>query len=239
MSHRFTALIVLLGAFVSIASLAALWVGIGDWMVASAGPRRRLTAAELPASARGWFRIEGCVRHDLAVVVTAEDVVYRLGEPGPAADDGDRIYTPLTARADCDEERSPARVFALVEDAEATGTTLGRSGPRRVAPPPIPAVVEGTIGPRVVDRGRARKARRLMSKAGELPGLADAPLLRKDARPGESWVALVTAGAGLHGLILLALGTRWVIRRQRRREGLRSGQIDENEEQFFRTETLD
>ena len=71
------------------------------------------------------------------------------------------------------------------------------------------------------------------------PGTAEAPLLAKGGRPGERWVAAVTVGAGLHGLLLLTLGARWLRRRQRRRERLRSGEIDEAEERFFRTETLE
>jgi hypothetical protein len=237
MSHRFAALVVVLAAFISIASTAALWVGISDWLVASAGPRRRVAADALPTTARGWYLIDGCVRHDLAVVVTEQNVVYRLGERGPAPDETDRTYTPLAARDDCDEERPPRRVFALVEDAEATETTLGRSGPRLIAPPPIAAVVEGTIGPRVGDRGRRDRALRKMP--AQVPGLTDAPLLRKGARPGDKGVAAFTAAAGLHGLLLLALGGRWLSRRRQRREALRAGQVDEAEDQFFRTETLD
>src|SRR5262249_30478605 len=149
MSHRFAALVVVLAAFVSIASMAALWVGASDWWVASAGGRRRVVAQALSPTARGRFVGGGCVRHHLAGVVPAEEIAYRLGEPGPPPDDGDRTYTPVSARDECDDDRPPRRVFAVLEDAEATSTTLGRSGPRRIAPPPIAAVVEGTIGPRV------------------------------------------------------------------------------------------
>ncbi len=237
MSHRFAALVVVLGAFVSIASLAALWVGVTDYMVASSGPKRRAAAAELSPGARGWYGVDGCVRHDLAVVVTAENVVYRLGERGPAPDEGDRTYTPLAAIDDCDEDKPPRHVYAIVEDQETTETTLGRTGPRLIAPPPIAAHVDGTIGPRVGDRSRLRRAQRRMP--ADTPGLAEAPLLRKNGRPGDRGVALFTAAAGLHGLLLLALGARWILRRRRLRDAIRSGEHDEQEAEFFRTETLD
>lgn len=237
MSHRFTALSVVLGAVLSIASLAALWVGISDWMVASTGPKQRLAAEALPANARGWYQLAGCVRHDLAVVVTEEGLVYRLGDAAAATDDADRIYTPLAAREDCDDDHPPKRVYALVEDAEATNTTLGRTAPSRIAPPSIPAVVDGTIGPRIGDHSRANKARKKIGP--EIVGIADAPLLRKGGRPAVRWVAAVTAGSGVHGLLLLALGAHWLRRRARREEALRSGQLDEAEESFFRSETID
>lgn len=236
MSHRFAALVVVLVAVLLTASLAAIWVGATDWIVAAAGPRRAIDATALPAAGAGWFATEACVRHDLAVVVTAEGVAYRLGEAGPASDDGDRVYTPLAARDDCDDERPPRAIYALLEDAESSGTTLGRAAPRRFAPPPIPARVEGTVGPRVGDRGRAAKARRKLTV--ELASVADVPLLRKDGRPGDRRLAMFTIGAGAHGLLLLALGARYVRRRARRRAALLSGQLDDAEEQFFRTETL-
>jgi len=237
MSHRFTALSVVLGAILSIASLAALWVGISDWIVASAGPRQHLLAQALSANAHGWFQLDGCVRHDLAVVVTEEGLVYRLGDPAASTDDADRIYTPLAARQDCDDDHPPSHVYALVEDAEATGTTLGRAAPSRIAPPSIPAVVDGTIGPRIGDHGRANKARKKIGT--EIAGINDAPLLRKGGRPGVRWVAAVTAGSGIHGFLLLALGARWLRRRAEREEALRTGQVDEAEESFFRSETID
>jgi hypothetical protein len=237
MSHRFTALVVVLGAFVSIASLAAAWVGVTDWLVASSGGHRRIAAEALARDARGWFALDGCVRHDFAVVVTGEGVVYRLGEKGPAPDEGDRTFTPLAARDDCEEDRPPRRAFALVEDAEATDTTLGRTAPTLVAPPPIVARVDGTIGPRVGDAGRAGKVRKKLD--GIVPGIAEAPLLKKGGHPADRTVALLTAAIGVHGLLFLALGARWLRRKRRREQAVREGRVDEAEEQFFRSETLE
>ncbi len=217
MSHRFAALSLVLGAVLLTASVAAIWVGATDTIVTLSGPKRRMEASALSPSARGWFALDGCVRHDQAVVVSADGVVYRLGERGPEADDGDRVYTPIAARGDCDDEKPPQRIYALLEDAEGTGTTLGRSAPRLVAPPSIPATVEGTIGPRVGSSRRAAKAKAKLG--GGLPGLAEAPLLRKDARPGVLWVGLFTCGSGLHGFLLLALGARYLRRRAARRRG--------------------
>jgi len=234
MSNRFTALVVVLASFVLTASAAALWVGISDFLLASAGGRRHVEIARLPELGRGWYQLDACIRHDLAVVVTADEVVYRLGEHGPAPDDGDRTYTPLSDASDCDDARPPAHVYALLEDAEGSETTLSRS---LVAPPPIRARVEGTIGARVGDRGRAGKAR---SKLGDAaPGLDAAPLLHKGGRPPDKMVSMITAAAGLHGLLLFTLGVFYLRRRARRRADLASGRLDDAEEEFFRTETID
>lgn len=240
MSHRFAALSLVLAAVLVTASVAAIWVGVTDTILTLSGPKRRVEASALGGGTRGWFAVEGCVRHDLGVVVTADGVVYRLGERGPEADDADRVYTPIAARGDCDDDRPPSRIYALIEDAEAMGMALNRSSSTLVAPPSVPATVEGTIGPRIGDAKRARKARaKLAAALPTLPGLDDAPLLRKNARPGVLWVGLFTCGAGLHGFLLLALGVRYLRRRNARREALRHGQVDEEEEQFFRSETLD
>jgi hypothetical protein len=237
MSHRFTALVVVLGAFVSIASLAATWVGVTDWMVASGGKHRGVAAEAIASDARGWFTIDGCVRHDYAVVVTAENVVYRLGEKGPAPEDGDRTFTPLAARDDCIEDHPPRRIFTLVEDAEATETTLGRAAPTLIAPPPIVARVDGTIGPRVGDVGRANKVRQKLE--GVVSGIAEAPLLKKGGHPADRTVAALTAAIGIHGLLFLALGARWLRQKRQRELAIREGRVDEVEDAFFRSETLD
>jgi hypothetical protein len=237
MSNRFTALVVVLATFILTASTAALWVGVSDFLLASAGGRRHVEPAALPALGRGWYVIDACVRHDLAVVVTADDVVYRLGERGPAPDDGDRTYTPLAAASDCDDDRPPSRVYALLEDAEGSETTLSRSAPTLVAPPPIRARVEGTVGVRVGDRGRAAKALRKLGDAA--PGIDVAPLLHKGGHPPDKTVSMVTTAAGLHGLLLFVIGALYVRRRARRRADLVSGRLDDAEDEFFRTETLD
>jgi hypothetical protein len=237
MSNRFTALVVVLASFVLTASAAALWVGVSDFLLASAGGRRHVETAKLPELGRGWYQLDACIRHDLAVVVTADEVVYRLGEHGPAPDDGDRTYTPLSDASDCDDARPPSHVYALLEDAEGSETTLSRSAPSLVAPPPIRARVEGTIGARVGDRGRADKARRKLGDA--VPGLDAAPLLHKGGRPPDKMVSIITAAAGLHGLLLFTLGVLYLRRRARRRADLASGRLDDAEEEFFRTETID
>lgn len=237
MSHRFAALVIVLGVVLCAVSGAALWVGVTDALVALSGPMRRVPASELGGHPRGWFEVSGCVRHDLAVVVARGGEVYRLGEKGPSPDDDDRVYTPISEREDCDDERLPRRIFALVEDADSATTTLNRAATLRVAPPSIPAAVRGTIGPRIGIASNAAKARKKLPP--DLAGRDDAPLLRKDAHPVDLWVSSITAGAGVHGLLLLWLGGRYLRRRARRREELRTGQVDDAEEAFFRTETLD
>ena len=88
----------------------------------------------------------GCVRHDLAVATTRDGQVYTLGGSAPGAGDEDRVFTPLSARDDCDEGGAPKKIYALVEDDDALGNTIGRVYKSRVAPPPVPAFVEGVIG---------------------------------------------------------------------------------------------
>lgn len=237
MSHRLTALAIVLGAILLTASFAALWVGVTDWMVAAAGGKQRMAAEALPRTARGWYELTGCVRHDLAVVVTAQGVVYRLGDPGTAPDDTDRTYTPIAAREDCDDDRPPQHLYALMEDWEGSNTTLGRVAPRRIAPPSVVAIVEGTIGPGVGDRANAKKARARM--AADVPAAAELPLLRKGGLPRDKTVSIVTGAVGLHGFLLFALGARWMRRRARRQAAVQRGEVDEGEEQFFKTETLD
>ncbi len=237
MSHRFAALVIVLGVVLLAASGAALWVGITDTMVAMAGPMQRIPVEELVNHPRGWFELSACVRHDVAVVVSRTGPIYRLGDSGPPPDDDDRVYTPLSALDDCEDEKPPRKVYALVEDADSATTTLNRAAALRIAPPSIPAVVRGTVGPRIGIASNAAKARAKL--AADLVGAADAPLVRKDGHPVDLWVSLVTAGAGVHGLLLLALGARYLQRRARRREELRTGALDDAEEEFFRTETLD
>ena len=238
MSHRFAVLAIVLAVVLSAASLSALWVGAADALVTASGPMKHIPVEQISNYRRGWLELAGCVRHDLAVVVAQDGTIFRLGEDGPAADSDDRVYTPITARADCDDDKPPARIYALIEDADSATTTLARVGRQGIVPPSIPAVVRGIIGPRTYDKSRAEKARAKLTTVA-LPGLAEAPVLRKDGHPGEMWVSLVTMGAGVHGLLLLALGARYLRRRARRREALRTGQIDDAEEEFFRTETLD
>ncbi|MEO6950477.1 MAG: hypothetical protein ABI321_01585 [Polyangia bacterium] len=237
MSHRFAALALVLGAILFASSAAAFWVGATDTLLATSGPRRSIAVEDLPLHSRGWYLLSTCIRHDLAVVVTSAGTAYKLGEPGIESDDTDRIYTPLAARSDCDDDRPPRHVYALVEDADAVNTTFARGGHARIAPPPIEGTVEGTIGPRVGDRSRARQAARKL--AVELPGVEGVPLVHKDGHPGPLWLGLVTMAVGLHGIVLLVIAGLYYRRRALRREDLRTGALDDAEERFFETETLE
>ena len=237
MSHRFSALALVLGAILLCASGAAFWVGATDSMLATSGPRRVIPVEALPRVTRGWYLLDACIRHDLAVVVTSEGTAYKLGEPSVESDDTDRIYTPLAARSDCADDGPPKHVYALVEDADAVNTTFARFGQARIAPPPIAGTVEGIVGPRSGDKGRARRAERRL--AAEVPGIEGVPLVRKDGRPSPLWLGLVTMGAGLHGILLLAIAGLYLRRRAARRDELRTGVLDDAEERFFETETLD
>lgn len=210
MSRASLALFAGLGLFVVVAATAAIWVGVSDARLATSGARRDYAAEELPRGGHGWVALFGCVRHDLAVGVTARGVVYALGERPPDADDEDRVFTPLSSRGECDEEKRPTRIYALVEDDDALGNTIGRVYKTRVAPPPVPAFVDGVIG---FGHGNARLARAARRKLGLD---SDVPLLAKGHHPGVLWVAIVTAAAGVHGYLLLILVGLWLRRRQRR-----------------------
>jgi hypothetical protein len=103
------------------------------------------------------------------------------------------------------------KIFALVEDDDALGNTIGRVYKSRVAPPPVPAFVEGVIGYGAGSTTLAKKAAAALHLE-----LADAPLLAKGRHPGVLWVAVVTAAAGLHGFALIAVVLVWSRRRARR-----------------------
>jgi hypothetical protein len=237
MSHRSAALVVVLAALLFTAAGAAVYVGVCDLRLTSAGDKQYIPAQELAPDAHGWFGIAACVRHDLAVVVMADGTAYKLGEPGIDIDEHDLIYTPLSAVADCADDRPPAHVYALVEDTDSEGTTLRRAAKERIAPPPVAAGVDGIIDIRAGDSRRASKAARKL--APELPEIVHVPLLKKGGRPGQRWVAWLTVASGLHGFLLLALGVVWIRRRARRLEALRSGELQGAEEEFFATETLE
>jgi hypothetical protein len=207
-------------------STAALVVGVEDAELARSPHRRDYAAEELTPATRGWVALFGCVRHDLAVATTSDGHVYRLGDSAPGAGDEDRVFTPLSARDDCEEGRPPQRIFALVEDDDALGTTIGRVYKTRVAPPPVPAFVEGVIG---YGAGSTFLARHAAATLGL--DLARVPLLAKGRHPGVLWVALLTAAAGLHGYALLFVIVIWSRRRARR---LRArGQFSDEENQFY------
>lgn len=233
MPRALVGLLLVLGIFVAVVSTAALVLGVDEARLASAGPRRDFAAAELGPDARGLVAVLGCVRHDLAVGVTADGDVYPLGAPPAGAADDDRVFTPLTARDDCDEGKPPRRVFAVVEDDDALGNTIGRVYKARVAPPPVPAFVDGVIG---YGAGHARLAARARAffRARGLDA-AGAPLLQKGKRPGVRWVAVTTAAAGVHGYLLIVLGAAWAVRKQRRarRRAAARAQFSDAENDFL------
>jgi hypothetical protein len=235
MSARLAALLSGLGLFVIVASSAALYAGVQELRLLATGARRQLTAESLASGTAGWLAVAGCVRHDLALGVTAGGRVYPLGAAPPESEESDRVFTPLAARDDCDDERAPRRLYALIEDDDALTNTIGHAYRARVAPPPVLAIVDGVAGfgaghARLADRARAELAR-----SGQAAG--GLPLLAKGQRPGVRWVAITTAAAGVHGFVLLGLGVAWVLRRARRRR--ERAARSEVEEAFFRSETLD
>jgi hypothetical protein len=207
-------------------STAALWLGVQESRLARIGHRTDYAAEELQPDAHGFVAVFGCVRHDLAVAVTAGGQVYEMGRTAPGATDEDRVFTPLSSREDCEEGRAPKRVFALVEDDDALGNTIGRVYKSHVAPPPVPAFVEGVIGYGAGSTALAHKA------AAQLQlDLAKTPLLAKGRHPGVLWVAVVTALAGLHGYALIVVVAIWSRRRARRTAA--RGHFSDDENEFY------
>jgi hypothetical protein len=206
-------------------STAALWLGVQEARL-SRQRRADRAAEEVTPSTRGYVAVFGCVRHDLAVATTADGHVYALGGSAPGATDEDRVFTPLTARDDCEEGRAPKKIYALVEDDDALGNTIGRVYKTRVAPPPVPAFVEGVIG---YGAGSSLLARRAADKLGL--DLGRTPLVAKGRHPGVLWVALLTAAAGLHGYALIGVVIFWTRRRARRQAA--RGQFSDDENAFY------
>jgi hypothetical protein len=202
-------LFVFLGTLLVAASSFLVWAGIQDARLCRSGPRRDFAAAELPPSLSGVVAVVGCVRHELAVGVTHKGVAYKLGTAAAGASDEDLVYTPLAAADDCEEGRAPRRLYALIQDDDGLDNTIGRVYQRRIAPPPVPAIVEGIVG--------YGSARRQATPAALALGGDGLPVIAKGKRPGVLWVALVTAGAGVHGFVLLAVVALWLRRRDRRR----------------------
>src|SRR5689334_3643512 len=102
MSTRLSVLLSVLGLAIAAVSAVALTSGLDEARLAAAGARRDVDVPEL-LRARGWVAAFGCVRHDLAVGVGPSGGAYRLGAARPESDH-DRVFTPLAAREDCDEE---------------------------------------------------------------------------------------------------------------------------------------
>jgi hypothetical protein len=234
MSHRLVALFGALALFILVAATAALVLGIDETRLAGQGRRHDFAAEELSPRETGWVALFGCLRHDLAVGVTTRREVYRLGAAPPASsDDDDRVFTPLAARQDCDEERRPQKIYALVEDDDALGNTIGRVYKSRVAPPPVPAFVDGVIG-FGAGHGHLGEAARAFFLRDGIP-IANAALLQKGKHPGVRWVAITTAAAGAHGYLLVALGAYFIVRRRRqlKREREEREHLTHAEQQFF------
>jgi hypothetical protein len=217
------ALVVTLLCVLFAGSTAALVLGIDEARLARIQRRSDYAAEEVTPSTRGWVAVFGCVRHDLAVATTRAGEVYMLGATASGASDEDRVFTPLSARDDCAEGTAPKQIYALVEDDDALGNTIGRVYKSRVAPPPVPAFVEGVIG---YGAGSTTLAKR--AAAALHLDLAVTPLLAKGRHPGVLWVALVTAAAGLHGYALILVVFFWSRRRARRAEVRRNFSDEEN-----------
>jgi hypothetical protein len=233
MSRPLVALLAALALFILVVATAALVLGVDEARLASQARRHDFAAEELPPRATGWIALFGCLRHDLAVGVTGQREVYRLGARPPASEDDDRVFTPLAARDDCDEGKKPSKIYALIEDDDALGNTIGRVYKERVAPPPVPAFVDGVIG---FGAGHARlgqAARDFFVRDGL--AVADAPLMQKGKHPGVRWVAITTAAAGAHGYLLVALGAYLIVRRRRKLRAARVARehLTHQEQEFF------
>ena len=205
------ALVIALLSVLFAGSTAALVMGVDEARLARIAHRSDYAAEEVTPSTRGWVALFGCVRHDLAVATTRAGDSYALGGSAPGASDEDRVFTPMSARDDCAEGTPPKKIYALVEDDDALGNTIGRVYKSRVAPPPVPAFVEGVIGYGAGSTTLARHAARALHL-----DLDTVPLLAKGRHPGVLWVALVTAAAGLHGYALIVVVLFWARRRARR-----------------------
>ncbi len=219
------AVVIALLAVLFAGSTAAVWLGVQEMRLARMH-RADYAAEELSPSTSGYVAVFGCVRHDLAVATTSDGHVYALGGSAPGATDEDRVFTPLSARDDCQEGRAPKKIWALVEDDDALGNTIGRVYKTHVAPPPVPAFVEGVIG---YGAGSTLLARHAADKLGL--DLGTTPLVAKGRHPGVFWVAAVTAAAGLHGYALIAAVLFWVRRRGRRAAA--RGQFSDDENAFY------
>jgi hypothetical protein len=240
MNRRVVAFISILLAGVATLSAIVLGAGVSELKLASQRTRKDLELGELSGDS-GFVGVLGCMRHDLAVGVRPSGQVYKLGEAAPDVDENgktdDRVFTPLAAREECDEARPPTRVYALVENDDALGTTISGVYAQKVAPPPVPAVVTGVVGfgaghPKLAAAARADYARRGVIIDGQ-------PLLAKGRGPGPLWVAIVTLLAGAHGLLFCGFAVLWMIRRQRRAKASLTGHLTEHEESFFSSETLE
>ena len=225
------ALVIALLVVLFAGSTAAIWLGVEEAQLARIAHRADYAAEEVQPSTHGWVAVFGCVRHDLAVATTNDGRVYPLGGTAPGARpaeerDEDRVFTPMSARDDCAEGTPPKKIFALVEDDDALGNTIGRVFKSHVAPPPVPAFVEGVIG---YGAGSSMLAKKAAAQLHLDPG--QVPLLAKGRHPGVLWVALVTVAAGLHGYALILVVALWARRRSRRAAA--RGEFSDEENAFL------
>lgn len=235
MPRRVLVLVSLLALGVAAFSGFVLEAGVNEVRLISSGGRRELEPAELLGQA-GWVSTYGCMRHDLAVVVAA-DGVFRLGTRARTDEEAakDRVFTPLAAREDCDEDKPPRAIYALVENDASLGDTLTHAYRAKVAPPPVAAIVTGVIGYGVGHARDAKAARAQLAQALGV-GLDDRPLFVKGRQPGVLWVSVLTALAGLHGFVFAGLAVWWMRRRLR---GDLKAHLNEEEDRFFSTDTLE
>lgn len=182
----------------------ALKVGLDEVHLNDAGPRRQLLAEELGPATRGWLQVLGCARHDLEVAVSSDGVVV-TGERDPQ----DRIYFALSPESDCDDEKPPQRVTALVEARDTMAQGLGRLYGQGYRAPSTKVILEGVIGFGGGD-GRAEHVAR-KALGGKVP--EGTPLLVKGRRPGSRGAAWATVAVGAHGLLLIAALLLLAIRR--------------------------
>jgi hypothetical protein len=224
-------LFVFLGSILVAASGFLVYAGLEDARLVWSGPRRDFTAAELPPKLSGVVAVVGCVRHELAVGVTRHGDAYKLGTAAAGASDEDLVYTPISAADDCDEERAPRRLFAIVQDDDGLDNTIGRVYQHRVAPPPVPAIVDGVVGFHSARQQATAAARAIAAARAGGSDASDLPIIAKGKRPGVLWVALVTVAAGLHGFLLLAVVALWMRRRERRRTA--AAEFSEQENEFL------
>jgi hypothetical protein len=240
MNRRVIVFISILLCGVAAMSVVVLRAGISELTLASQKTRKDLELAELSGDS-GFVAVLGCMRHDLAVGVRPSGQVYKLGEAAPDFDENgktdDRVFTPLAARDDCDESKPPVKVYALIENDDALGTTISGVYAQKVAPPPVPAVVSGVIG---FGAGHAKMAASARAHYAQRGVIVDGqPLLAKGRGPGPLWVAIVTLLAGAHGLLFCGFAVFWMIRRQRRVRASLAGHVSEEEESFFSSETIE
>jgi|GEM_PF-3632058 len=240
-------LVLLLGGMAALSTVIFV-AGVDETTLALQKKRRDLTVDELVVDrAGGWLAVYGCVRHDLAVGVNRARGPFRLGstelERGrrdnpDAPAEADRVFTPLSALDDCDEESAPKKIFALIEDDDTLGDTISFAYRSKVLPPPVKAIVTGVVGHGAGHGRAASQGSKFLTETLKLD-LDGRPLLVKGKQPGVRWMAFMTLAAGAHGYLLCLLLVVWAVRRTLRRRAILSGQVSEAEEDFFRSETVD